>query len=116
MLPCFDIQYCYNYTNMSTTTLQVPISKDLKANATEVAKEHGFSSLQEIVRVLLTKFAKRELAINVSDTVFVTEEPAVRLSAKNEKRYTKMLEEIKSGKVKTKTFTDVDSLMKDLMS
>ena len=38
---------------MSTTTLQIPVSKDLKSSATEVAKEYGFSSLQEIVRVLL---------------------------------------------------------------
>lgn len=52
---------------MDVTTLQVPLSKNLKANAAAVAKEFGFSSLQEIVRILLTKLAKRELQLTVSD-------------------------------------------------
>jgi len=49
---------------MDTTTLQVPLSKNLKSEATNVAKEYGFSSLQEVVRVLLTLLAKRQLNIN----------------------------------------------------
>jgi len=49
---------------MDTTTLQVPLSKNLKSEATSVAKEYGFSSLQEVVRVLLTLLAKKQLKIN----------------------------------------------------
>lgn len=105
---------CYNPTYMSTTTLQIPVSKDLKSSATEVAKESGFSSLQDAIRVLLTKFVNKEVSIHISDHVWVTDQPSVKLSAKNEKRYIKMIDDIKSGKVKTKTFTDVDSFMKDL--
>ena len=43
-------------------------------------------------------------------------EEVVQLSAKNARRYDKMIEEIRSGKVKTKTFSDVSSLMEDLNS
>lgn len=77
---------------MDTTTLQVPLTKQLKASATSVAEEYGFSSLQEVVRVLLTKLSKRELAVSIEQF------PAVRLSAKNEKRYAKMDEDFKAGK------------------
>lgn len=77
---------------MDTTTLQVPLTKRLKANATSVAEEYGFSSLQEVVRVLLTKLSKKELSVSVEQF------PAVKLSAKNEKRYMKMEEDFKNGK------------------
>jgi len=50
----------YNYNGMDTTTLQIPISKDLKSSATIVARDYGFSSLQEIVRVFLRKLAQKE--------------------------------------------------------
>jgi antitoxin component of RelBE/YafQ-DinJ toxin-antitoxin module len=77
---------------MDTTTLQVPLTKELKYSATSVAKKYGFSSLQEIVRVLLTKLSREEL------TVSVEQFPAVKLSAKNEKRYAKMEEDFKAGR------------------
>lgn len=77
---------------MDTTTLQIPISKNLKLSATLVAKNYGFSSLQEITRVLLTKLAKGELNVSVEQF------PAVKLSLKNEKRYMKMDKDFKNGK------------------
>lgn len=77
---------------MDTTTLQVPLTKELKSSATNVAKEYGFSSLQEIVRVLLTKLSRKELSVSIEQF------PAVKLSAKNEKRYTKMEEDFKAGR------------------
>ncbi len=94
---------------MDTTTLQVPISKNLKSNATAVAKGYGFSSLQEITRVLLTKLAKGELNVSVEQF------PAAKLSTKNEKRYIKMDEDFKKGK-NWKTFNSVEELMHDLRS
>ena len=94
---------------MNTTTLQVPISKRLKASATVVAQEYGFSSLQEVVRVLLTKLSKKELSVSVEQF------PAVKLSAKNAKRYDKIVDDYLSGKLKTKSFDNVDDLMEDLM-
>jgi len=78
---------------MDTTTLQVPLTKDLKFNATQVAKEYGFSSLQEIVRVMLSKLAKKEFVISFGEQ-FAT----VALSAKNEARYAKMEEDFKANR------------------
>jgi len=92
---------------MDTTTLQIPISKNLKASATAVAKDFGFSSLQEVTRVLLTKLAKRELNVSVEQF------PAVMLSAKAEKRYAKMDEDFKTGK-NVYTAKSVDEFLEKL--
>ncbi|HEX6976842.1 MAG TPA: hypothetical protein VF185_00595 [Patescibacteria group bacterium] len=88
------------------TNLQVPISTDLKKSALEAAKEHGFSSLQEAVRVILTKFAKREISFNVG-------EPVIHLSPKAVKRYNKILDEIDKGKNVYRA-ESIDDLMKHL--
>ncbi len=37
-----------------------------------------------------------------------------RLSEKNEERYQKMIDEVKQGKVKVKSFTDISLLIKEL--
>lgn len=94
---------------MDTTILQVPLPKNLKADAVSVAKENGFSSLQEVVRFFLTKFARKEIGVTFERF------PAVKLSAKNDRRYAKMVDDVLSGRVKTKSFDNVDDLMKDLM-
>lgn len=52
---------------------------------------------------------KKKSEINIVNT-----KPIV-LSAKNAKRYEKMVDEVLSGKVKTKKYTDVDKMMDDLM-
>lgn len=93
---------------MDTTILQIPVSKSLKSNATLVAKDYGFSSLQEIIRVLLTKLARRQLAIQI-------EEMVTPLSRQAEKRYLKMEKDFETGK-NVKTFSNVDELMEDLTS
>jgi len=74
-----------------------------------VAKDSGFSSLQEVVRLMLTKFARKEIGITFERF------PAVRLSAKNDRRYAKMVNDFEEGK-DIKTFNNVDDLMKDLTS
>ncbi len=84
------------------TILQVPINKNLRDQAVSKAQKMGFSSLQEAVRVFLSKLATGDINITFEETV--------QLSPKAIKRYNKMIDEIESGKVKSKTFTDVDSL------
>ena len=79
---------------MNSVTLQVPMDKATKNAATSVATEQGFSSLQEAVRIFVSKLAKRQVSISI------TEEPTIQLSKKNARRYDKMVEEIESGKVK----------------
>lgn len=76
--------------------LQVPIHKELKIAAETVAVESGFSSLQDAIRMFLSKFAKRQLVVSL-------EEPEERLSPKAERRYAKMVDDIKKGKNVTKT-------------
>lgn len=91
---------------MNTTTLQVPLSKDLKINAAQAAKSYGFSSLQEIVRVFLSKLAKKELTIQITET-------PITLSKKNNTKYQKMDKDFYEGQNIYKA-QDVNSLMKKL--
>ena len=83
--------------------MQVPMEKSLKTSSEVVARDMGFSSLQEAIRVFLHKLSNRELTISLK-------EPLERLSPKAERRYVKMLKEIKEGKGITKT-NNVDELM-----
>ena len=91
---------------MNSTILQVPIKRQVRDQATSVAEKMGFSSLQEVVRLFLNKMAASEIDVRFEETV--------RLSLESKKRYNRMIDEIDSGKAKTKTFTDVGSLMKHL--
>jgi len=93
---------------MNTTTLQVPISKDLKLTAGMVAQEYGFSSLQEFVRLLLNKLAKRELVVRI-------EEKPLLLSKKAEDRYQKMTSDFKAGKniYKARNVNDLMAQLKE---
>lgn len=88
--------------------LQVPLSKSLKEQAEATASDYGFSSLQEIIRVLLKKLAKRELTLSVTQN---NEEEIVHLSPAAEKRYKKAVEDIKAGRNITKT-ENTDELLK----
>ncbi|OGG24073.1 hypothetical protein A3A79_02655 [Candidatus Gottesmanbacteria bacterium RIFCSPLOWO2_01_FULL_43_11b] len=94
---------------MSKTILQVPIDKTLRNRAAAMAVKLGFSSLQEPIRLFLHKFAASKLNITF-------EEPPTQLSPRAARRYEKMIQDIKSGRVKTKSFTSIDALMKDLHS
>ena len=73
--------------------LQIPMPKSLKKQAEAVAADYGFSSLQESIRVMVKKFAKRELTINVQENEEIT-----HLSPAAEKRYKKAIEDIKAGR------------------
>lgn len=75
---------------MHKVTLQVPMNQQLKIDAEKAALEQGFSSLQELVRVILSKVAQKKIEVNFEETVI--------LSKKNEKRYLKMTEDFKKNK------------------
>ena len=79
---------------MQRVILQVPMSKDLKEKAQSASQDLGFSSIQEAIRVLLTKFAKKELSLKVTEEV----EEGTRLSKVAEKRYKKAIDDIKAGR------------------
>lgn len=54
---------------MDKVTIQVPIKRSLRDKADLVAKEEGFDSLQSVIRILLTKFANRQLNIGLAFTI-----------------------------------------------
>lgn len=95
---------------MNTTTLQIPISKDLKQSAAAVAKEFGFSSLQEIVRVILTKLSRKELTLEITSSV---PPEYIKLSPAAKKRYAKMKKDFKTGENIFQA-RDVDDLLRQL--
>ncbi len=69
--------------------LQVPMSRTLKERAEIVALDQGFSSLQEIVRVILNRFTAKELQVTITNA-----EP-IKLSAAAKKRYQNMREDFR---------------------
>ena len=77
---------------MNRTVLQVPMTIDLKKQAEIVSIDYGFSSLQEVVRFMLNKLARRELSITVSEV-----EEIEKLSQTSQKRYKQALSDIKKG-------------------
>jgi hypothetical protein len=92
---------------MDTTILQIPMAKSLKLSAQEVANDYGFSSLQDLLRVILTKLSRRELVVSIENTV--------QLSKKNDSRYSKMSKDF-VYKNNIKSFFTVNDLMKNLRS
>ncbi len=94
---------------MNKVILQIPLDAKLRSQATVVASDLGFSSLQETIRVFLRKLASHELTLSF-------EEPPVQLSPRAARRYNKMIKDVESGRLKTKSFTSVDALMKELDS
>ncbi len=53
---------------MQRVIVQVPMSKELKKKAETVSSDLGFSSIQEAIRVLLTKLSKKEFSLRVEET------------------------------------------------
>lgn len=88
------------------TILQVPMKKELRDKAAVKAEELGFSSLQEPVRVFLQHLAKGEINISF--------ESGRKISLAQSRRYEKMVDEIEQGKIKTRTFPKVSSLIEYL--
>ena len=79
---------------MNRTILQVPIRQDLKISAEKEALSQGFSSLQETIRVLLTKLSKHELILRIQEPT----EDISSLSSEAEERYEQAYKDIKAGK------------------
>lgn len=87
------------------TILQVPLDKQLKNNAEKAASAQGFSSLQEVVRVFLTKLASNKIEISLQEFS--------SLSSANEEKYIKMTKDFESGE-NIYTAKNVEELMSKL--
>ena len=73
--------------------MQVPMSRELKEKAQSASRDMGFSSLQEAVRVLLTKLSKRELTMAIEPVEEIT-----YLSKAAETKFKKAVRDIKAGR------------------
>ena len=78
---------------MQRVIVQVPMAKELKDKAELVSSDLGFSSIQEAIRVLLTKLSKREFSLKVEEVEEIT-----YLSPAAEKKFKKAVEDIKTGR------------------
>lgn len=78
---------------MQRVILQVPMSRELKEKAQSASSDLGFSSLQETIRVLLTKLSKRELTMSVEPV-----EEISYLSRAAEAKFKKAVRDIKAGR------------------
>ena len=79
---------------MQRVIVQVPMSKDLKEKAEVISADLGFSSLQETIRVLLTKLSKKEFGLRVEEI-----EDVIYLSPVAERKFKKAQKDIISGRV-----------------
>jgi hypothetical protein len=94
---------------MDTVILQVPITRSIRDDMASFVENIGLSSIQDYVRLIFKKSLSGEIGVHVGPKPIV-------LSAKNAKRYDKMVEDVLSGKVKTKSFDNVDKMMEYLNS
>jgi len=78
---------------MQRIVVQVPMTRDLKEQAEVVSSDMGFSSLQEAIRVLLTKLSKKEFSLRVEEV-----EEVRHLSPAAERKFKKAIEDIKAGR------------------
>lgn len=92
---------------MNKIVLQVPVDLTLRKEAEKQALAQGFSSLQEAVRIFLSKLATKRIDVSFKEEV-------VYLSSRAEKRYLKMMSDIKSGKEKVFIARNVEELMEQL--
>ena len=80
---------------MSKVIVQVPTDKKLKDKATKSAKEYGFSSLQEMLRLMMNKIANKEIKVSLEDNVeYLTPQEEAVL----EQRHTEFIADKKKGK------------------
>jgi len=70
------------------------MDRDLKEKALMASADLGFSSLQEAIRLLLTKLSRKELSLKVTEEV----EEITHLSKAAERRYKKAIADIKAGR------------------
>lgn len=90
---------------MQKITLQIPMDSKLKVDAEKAALDQGFSSLQELVRVILYKVAQKKIEVNFEETII--------LSEKADKRYTRAMKDFKEGK-NVYTAKNVDDFLRQL--
>lgn len=96
---------------MSKVIVQIPTDNKLKDKTSKTAREMGFSSLQEILRVFMAKLAKREVSVSLEENVeYLTPQEESVL----QQGYKEFLEEEKKGK--TLVAHSAEEMVKQLTS
>ncbi|OIP87445.1 hypothetical protein AUK05_01220 [Candidatus Shapirobacteria bacterium CG2_30_35_20] len=90
-----------------TVNLQIPIDTNLRNQALIGAKELGFTNLQDSIRIFLQQLALKSFKISF-------ETKPVVLSAKNDLKYSKIINDIKSGKEKSIGFQNTKDMIEYL--
>ena len=80
---------------MNTTTLQIPVSSSLRDQAQKQAREMGFSSLQEVVRLFLNQLAQQSIKVQ-----FVPQPPIENLSPSQEAYLNTTTKKVQSDLIK----------------
>lgn len=80
--------------------IQVPLKASIKRKAEEVAEDYGYSSLQEVIRLFLTSFAKGDIQLLMYNP-HATEYISPEFEAFLEKREKEVRKAIKEGKAYT---------------
>lgn len=92
---------------MDTVILQVPMARSFRDDMAGFVEKMGLSSIQDYVRLIFKKSLNGELGVHVGPK-------PIMLSAKNAKRYEKMVDDVLSGKEKVKKYTDIEEMLYDL--
>ncbi len=90
------------------TTLQIPMPLYLKKDSEKIAMDSGFSSLQELIRVILAQINQNKLSFR-----FGSADEFVTLSPSAQKRYQKMEKDYRQGK-NFSSAKSVDEFLKKL--
>ncbi len=88
----------------TSTILQVPIDKSFRDEISVIAKNMGFSSLQDLVRFTLHQIKSQTLVPSLIN-------PSYQLSHKALSRYNKLTKDVVAGKNVTKSFAKVDDMI-----
>lgn len=85
------------------TILHLPINKEIKDHAEAVAKKQGYSSLQEVLRVFLSRFARERVqtAFVQTDLVEALNQAEESILTKREQQTRKAIQEGKFYKART---------------
>ena len=90
---------------MNNTVIQIPISKQLRQQSETAANQAGFSSVQEVIRVFLCQFSQQKIVLNFDN-------PGIKLSPENEKKYLKIISDLQKNKNITSTKSPDDFFTK----
>lgn len=98
---------------MNTTTLQIPVSSSLRDQAQKQAREMGFSSLQEAVRLFLNQLVQRSIKVQ-----FVPQLPIENLTSSQETYLLATTEKVQGDLIKGsyKKVNTVNDMMDYLQS